>query len=191
MASDTAARTSVASRILAPESSVVRIAELSTGYKLVAFLVAYAAYWVTGLYLDSPDLAAWRLVGSAVFIFAVLLWGGPVGLLIFGITLPGTYAVVVHFRHLEFVGGLAGPFYALAVLALLGLLRSYILRLHRARLEIRTLEGIIPICAACKKVRDDEGFWARVEDYVAKRTPAQFSHGLCPDCHQAAIRAMP
>lgn len=177
--------------LLAPESSVIRIAELAPTRKLLAFLPAYAAYWVAGLYLHSPDLASWRLVGSAVFILAVLLWGGPIGLLIFAVTLPGTYAVVVHLRHLEFVGGPAGPLYALFVLALLGLLRSYILQLHRARQEIRTLEGIIPICASCKKVRDDEGFWARVEDYVAKRTPATFSHGLCPECHKAAIRDMP
>lgn len=190
MTPDTEVRKSVGSRILAPEFSVIRLAELPPGYRLAVFGVAYAAYWVAGLTLDTPNLVAWRIVGSAVFILAVLLWGGPIGLLVFGATLPGTYGVVVHLRHLEFVGGLAGPLYALFVLALIGLLRRYILQLHRSRLEIRTLEGIIPICASCKKVRDDEGFWARVEDYVAKRTPARFSHGLCPDCHQAAIRDM-
>ena len=190
MMPDTAAHTPVGIRILAPEFSVVRIAELSAGLKLVVFAVAYAAYWAAGLTLDSPYLTAWRIIGSAVFILAVLLWGGPIGLLSFAATVPGIYAVVVHFHHLEFVGGVTAPLYALFVLALFGLLRSYILQLHRSRQEIQTLEGIIPICASCKKVRDDEGFWSRVEDYVAKHTSAQFSHGLCPECHQAAIRDM-
>jgi hypothetical protein len=48
--------------------------------------------------------------------------------------------------------------------------------------EIKTLRGIVPICAHCKKVRDDKGYWTQVESYVAKHTEAAFSHGLCPDC---------
>jgi PAS domain S-box-containing protein len=48
--------------------------------------------------------------------------------------------------------------------------------------EIKTLRGILPICARCKKIRDDEGFWQSVEAYVSKRSYAEFSHSLCPDC---------
>jgi len=51
-----------------------------------------------------------------------------------------------------------------------------------AAAEIKTLQGIIPICMYCKKVRDDEGFWHQVESYMSKHSNAQFSHGLCPDC---------
>ena len=47
--------------------------------------------------------------------------------------------------------------------------------------EIQTLSGLVPICSHCKKVRDDEGYWKRVEDYLA-RTGARVSHGICPDC---------
>jgi len=57
--------------------------------------------------------------------------------------------------------------------------------LQAALAEIRTLQGIIPICASCKKVRDDEGAWQQVESYIATHSNAQFSHGICPDCfHQ-------
>ena len=52
----------------------------------------------------------------------------------------------------------------------------------RAVSEIRTLRGIIPICAQCKQVRDDNGFWRRVEEYVRENTEAEFPHGLCPTC---------
>jgi hypothetical protein len=48
--------------------------------------------------------------------------------------------------------------------------------------EIKTLRGIIPICANCKNIRDDEGMWNRVEAYVSSHTDAEFTHGICPDC---------
>jgi hypothetical protein len=48
--------------------------------------------------------------------------------------------------------------------------------------EVKTLRGILPICASCKKIRDDEGYWNQVESYIKKHTGAQFSHSLCPEC---------
>jgi len=56
--------------------------------------------------------------------------------------------------------------------------------LEKALTEIKTLEGIIPICANCKKIRDDKGYWERVEVYIHKHSEAQFSHGICPECFQ-------
>ncbi|HEY3276425.1 MAG TPA: response regulator [Syntrophorhabdaceae bacterium] len=54
--------------------------------------------------------------------------------------------------------------------------------LQAALAEIKTLKGFIPICASCKKIRDDEGYWNQLEAYLSKHTDAIFSHGLCPDC---------
>ncbi len=48
--------------------------------------------------------------------------------------------------------------------------------------EIKTLKGIIPVCMHCKKVRDDSGYWAQLEEYISAHSEAEFSHGLCPDC---------
>ena len=48
--------------------------------------------------------------------------------------------------------------------------------------QIKTLRGIVPICANCKKIRDDQGYWTQVEVYVRDHTEAEFSHGICPDC---------
>lgn len=56
------------------------------------------------------------------------------------------------------------------------------LELTKALDQVRTLRGLVPICAACKKIRDDAGFWHQVEIYVHDHTEAEFSHGLCPDC---------
>jgi hypothetical protein len=57
-----------------------------------------------------------------------------------------------------------------------------IAELNSAFEQIRTLRGILPICAHCKKIRDDGGFWQQVEAYVSHHTEAEFSHGICPDC---------
>lgn len=59
---------------------------------------------------------------------------------------------------------------------------NLIKRLKKARKQIKTLSGFIPICAHCKNIRDDKGYWSRIETYISSRTEAQFSHGLCPDC---------
>jgi len=57
-------------------------------------------------------------------------------------------------------------------------------RLQQALDEIRTLRGILPICAYCKKIRDDAGYWSQVEKYVSDHTDAKFSHGICPTCFE-------
>jgi len=54
--------------------------------------------------------------------------------------------------------------------------------LQEALAKIRQLSGMLPICASCKKVRDDKGYWSQIETYISKHSEAEFSHGLCPDC---------
>ena len=48
--------------------------------------------------------------------------------------------------------------------------------------QVRTLSGLLPICASCKRIRDDQGYWQQVETYIADHTNADFTHGICPDC---------
>mgnify|MGYP000263728624 CR=1 FL=1 len=57
-------------------------------------------------------------------------------------------------------------------------------RIQDAVAEIKTLGGLIPICASCKKIRDDKGYWNQVEKYISEHTNAVFSHGMCPECMQ-------
>ncbi len=54
--------------------------------------------------------------------------------------------------------------------------------LESAQAQIKTLRGIVPICAGCKKVRDDDGYWHQVESYVRAHSEADFSHSICPAC---------
>lgn len=57
-------------------------------------------------------------------------------------------------------------------------------KLQSALTEIKTLSGLLPICASCKKIRDDGGYWQDVAVYIRDHSDAEFSHGLCPDCAQ-------
>ncbi len=57
-----------------------------------------------------------------------------------------------------------------------------IARLQDALAQVKQLSGMLPICASCKKIRDDAGYWHNVEEYVRDHSNAEFSHGLCPDC---------
>jgi PAS domain S-box-containing protein len=57
-------------------------------------------------------------------------------------------------------------------------------RFSLAANEVRKLSGMLPICASCKKIRDDQGCWEQVETYITKRSEIIFSHSLCPDCVQ-------
>ncbi len=55
-------------------------------------------------------------------------------------------------------------------------------KLQRALTEVKSLSGLLPICSNCKKIRDDKGYWNKIETYLKDHSEADFSHGLCPDC---------
>jgi hypothetical protein len=60
--------------------------------------------------------------------------------------------------------------------------RERTIKLERALTEVKTLTGMLPICASCKRIRDDKGYWQQVEDFITERSQADFSHAICPDC---------
>jgi DNA-binding response OmpR family regulator len=68
--------------------------------------------------------------------------------------------------------------------------QTLISQLEEALAEIKTLKGCIPICATCKKIRDDDGYWNHLEAYISKRTDATFTHGICPTCLKKAMAEM-
>jgi ligand-binding sensor domain-containing protein len=95
-----------------------------------------------------------------------------------------------------------GWFYALALLSLaLAIVAVPLLRVRQLRMrareldkrvqeaigELKVLSGLLPICAWCKKIRDDRGYWSKIEAYLSARTEAQFTHGICPDCTEKML----
>ncbi len=57
-----------------------------------------------------------------------------------------------------------------------------VVSLQAALEKVKLLSGFLPICASCKKIRDDQGYWQQIESYIKKHSEAEFSHGICPDC---------
>jgi sigma-B regulation protein RsbU (phosphoserine phosphatase) len=64
----------------------------------------------------------------------------------------------------------------------------HVKKLEDAMEHIKTLQGILPICSYCKKIRDDKNFWQQVESYISKYTDARFTHSICPDCYEKHVK---
>lgn len=67
---------------------------------------------------------------------------------------------------------------------------TLIATLQKALDEVKTLSAFLPICASCKKIRDDKGYWSQVEEYIQSKTGTKFSHGICPDCYKKELERM-
>lgn len=61
---------------------------------------------------------------------------------------------------------------------------ALIARLQEALAQAKILGGLLPICASCKRIRDDQGYWNQIEAYIGERSHAEFTHGICPECAQ-------
>ena len=94
--------------------------------------------------------------------------------------IPLNYLVVYDF----FIIGLIVVFTTAGYLVEKALRHDFVIsmKLRESLQQVKTLRGLLPICAACKKVRDDRGYWRQIESYLSLHTQASFTHGICPDC---------
>jgi DNA-binding response OmpR family regulator len=74
------------------------------------------------------------------------------------------------------------------VLELQGALAQRVRELEAALSRVKTLQGLLPICSYCKKIRDDRNYWQQVEGYISDHSEAQFSHGICPECYARFVQ---
>jgi CheY-like chemotaxis protein len=74
------------------------------------------------------------------------------------------------------------------MLALQKALAERVKQLEEALSQVKELQGILPICSYCKKIRDDQNYWQKVENYISDHTDAQFTHGICPDCYERVMQ---
>ena len=77
---------------------------------------------------------------------------------------------------------IVGASTAVVTVILFGMLSIYVANLKRAMKEIKRLEGLLPICSSCHKIRTEDNHWHVLENYITERTEAVFTHSLCPDC---------
>jgi len=74
------------------------------------------------------------------------------------------------------------------VVELQSALEAHVAQLQQALTSVRQLQGLLPICAYCKRIRNDENYWEQLETYVSEHSQATFSHGICPNCYQSIMK---
>ena len=163
--------------------------------KSVIILVSIAAYLfgITCFY---------RWSGQEVEIFIVLpilaaaycfglLWGILAGIISYPVNALLFYLFAESgnglFQPERIIGWLA----MILIGAIVGYIRNRNCRLHKTNSKLsnalqkkQSLSGLLPICANCKKIRDDQGYWHQVEAYISNHSEAKFTHGICPECER-------
>lgn len=161
--------------------------EVFAGTLSVVLFVPSVALCARLVWMPRPGMRAERAVLVALFALeAVLLAvrgiGAALGHRQATLFVPTPPTILLYFGVI-LAPMLVGP----ALLALIGrreqLAKEQVIgELTTALAEVRTLRGLLPICAGCKQIRDDAGGWSSVETYVARHSDAEFTHGICPTC---------
>jgi hypothetical protein len=73
-------------------------------------------------------------------------------------------------------------------LELQGSLAARVRELEAALSQVKQLQGLLPICSYCKKIRDEQNYWHRVESYISEHAEVEFSHGICPACYTEVVQ---
>jgi len=158
---------------------------LSIALSLIVYfmdILTRARFGFSIFYIPSILIATWyagRWYGLGASLAATLLWF--IADLASG--LPYLHPLVPYWN-----AGIRMGFYTMIVLLLSALKSEYeqrerlIKELRTAMENLRVLRGLLPICAWCKKIRDDSGYWKQLEQYVEEHSEAAFTHGICPEC---------
>jgi hypothetical protein len=159
---------------------------------LIGFLDGISGYEISFsiFYLAPITLVTWqagRRAGFAVASLSALVWLGAD--LLSGH--PFTHLII------PFWNALVRLSFFLIVVSLLARLkhayeeqRRIARALQEALAQVKVLSGLIPICAWCKKVRNDQGYWQQVEAYIAEHSVATLTHSICQDCEAQALQAL-
>lgn len=79
---------------------------------------------------------------------------------------------------------------AVRIVTLQQTLSGQVAALQTALAKVRQLQGLLPICSYCKRIRSDEDYWEQIDTYIAQHSEAQFSHGICPECMAHAMKEL-
>ena len=157
------------------------------GLGVVDNLTGYEFHFFV-FYFMPISLAAWLLglaPGIVLAVLCTLIW-----------FIAGTLAGAEYPSHIHAVWNsmvrmttfLVIAFYVAKIRAMIDRERTINTELRKALSEIKVLGTLLPICAECKKIRDERGIWHPMEAYIGQRSNTQFSHGYCPDCYKRAMQ---
>jgi len=131
------------------------------------------------------------VAGGVPYILVVLisLWSHrkklPIYMAISGstLTIVGFYSSPVGGELWKVLTNRSLALFAIWVVAILSVQRRTMYEeKEKASLDVKILSGFLPICASCKKIRDDKGYWDQIESYIRDHSEAEFTHSICPDC---------
>ncbi|MCK6463217.1 MAG: hypothetical protein L6Q29_05385, partial [Candidatus Pacebacteria bacterium] len=123
-------------------------------------------------YLIPISIAAWYNNSRLALVLSILMPLGRLSFNIFFWSVPWTYAEAIVNCSIRIVVFCSFTY----------LLSKVSLQTQELRSEVEVLSGLLPICANCKKIRDNSNKWQPLESYISQRSEAEFTHGICPDC---------
>jgi hypothetical protein len=182
-------------RLLVPSLSAQSHTAITTGALVLVVLVGFLDFVsdyemsFSIFYLAPVTFVTWfvgRRLGVAVASISVFVWFGADMMSGHGFAHP----LIPLWNTLMRLS-----FFLIVVTLLSRLKRSYEEQMRIARelqeslAKVKILSGLIPICAWCKKVRDDQGYWQQVELYITEHSDASFTHGICQECHDKELQA--
>ncbi|MFA5260989.1 MAG: hypothetical protein WC450_07175 [Candidatus Omnitrophota bacterium] len=159
----------------------VAVIMINVAFVIAAFSISLMCY-MTGEGARSPYYVGLFLIIIAI---SALINMEPRHYLYVISSILGQHFLLLSFSPFDLRGLLSNIFF-LGSFCAIGIL----LHFHNYRIlnEIKKLRGFLPICAKCKKIRDDKGYWSQIEQYIQERSDAVFSHGLCPECAQEYLK---
>jgi hypothetical protein len=142
--------------------ALVGLADLLTGPEISFGIFYFLPIWVITWHFD-------RGVAVLFSLLCALVW----------FAVDDASGVQYSRAIVPFWNAAARLVYFLSFTFLLSYIRE---QLRQSKAEVKRLSGLLPICASCKKIRDDAGYWQEIEAYLHSHAQTQFSHGICPEC---------
>jgi K+-sensing histidine kinase KdpD len=143
-----------------------------TGYQLGMSVFYLIPIGFVSWFINRPTGILMSIIAVATMMIANILAGERIqDFIIVG------WNSLVHFIFFMIVS-----FLVCAVKSYLYEQNALILKLKRALDEVKALRGLLPICASCKKIRDDDGYWQQLDTYISEHTEANIIYGICPEC---------
>ncbi|MGA2581513.1 MAG: DUF4118 domain-containing protein [Bryobacteraceae bacterium] len=134
--------------------------------------------------LVAPDSYQLLLSAVAISVMYAGVWAGASALLVTGLAKWFLFLAAESSLHLFAIGLLL----RFALFICLGLLICWLgQKLHASQRKMKVLSGLLPVCAWCKRVRDEQGEWQMLEAYIHDHSEADFTHGMCPDCARELV----
>ncbi|MEP0546074.1 MAG: hypothetical protein ABJF88_04020 [Rhodothermales bacterium] len=154
------------------------ILDVVTGTELGLFVFYFAPVMIAGWWLGLPSSIVTAILAALAWFAADALAGNVYSHLALGVWNTGV----------RLVSFLIIGFFTARFAALLATERRTSADLAKALAEVDVLRGLLPICAWCKQIRDENGAWQQVETYIARHSDVEFTHGMCDDCAARVLR---